>query len=118
MTSRSRSEATPDSPASDAIHQVLEAEARARAAIERCEAAARARVEAARAEARRIRERTTHRIVELHRTQSEKTQAQIEALQAEARERADAFDLEDGDAGVIERAAERFAAELTGGTDA
>lgn len=100
-------------PAVDAIDRVLDVEAQAREAVRACEAAARARVEDARAHARRIRRRTTERIVDLHRRQIEKTEARVGELEREAREIAPTTDLDADDRAALRRAAAALARELT-----
>lgn len=103
------------SPAVDAMDRVLDAEARARRSIEAAEAEAESAVEAARARARRIRRRTTQRIVDLHRSQIDKTQALIEQMRREARSLGITTDLDAEDRAALERAASALARELTGG---
>ena len=100
-------------PAVDAIDRVLEVEAQAREAVRAAEDAARARVEDARDQARRIRRRTTQRIVELHRRQIEKTEAFVAELKREAERTAPTTDLDADDRVALERAAEALARELT-----
>jgi hypothetical protein len=98
-----------------AISRVLQAEREAREAVVRCAREAEAIVEQARRQARQIARRSAHRAIRVQRWSASLLQRQLAAVAAQQAEIGPASALaEPGPR--IRQAAERLAAELTGGS--
>lgn len=101
-------------PANSAVTRVLEAERRAKQAIEGCRQGAAAFVEGARHQARRIAERTDARISAVHiRCDLDIAQRKAE-IDAAARNIPTDIDLTDRDLAKLDEAVEALAARLIG----
>ncbi|RRQ20004.1 hypothetical protein [Thiohalobacter thiocyanaticus] len=102
-----------NAPADQAINQVLAAEREAQAQVEQCREEAAQQLKQARLHASRIRQRTDHRITQLHRLCLAASRRELDALRRERHEALmERLARLQPDEARLEQAAQRLALEL------